>query len=354
MCQCYATGVVVMGDAQERVGLGKGVPRQMLAGRMICRATVSLYRGYEHSCDHAVCIYSARAGRCPLRARFTRSTRATTRAGSRGCASTWTRSRTPPSGAASPTAPGAPQLLRGMAAPLMPDTCVWACANTRAHVMLRHEAASPAGHQACPSSLIAPDCKTAMGSFHATAPMDHAPQACDLFWLKSPKIMWRRYIGSLVGDFHRTLLYGGIYGYPGDDAQPQRQAAPAVRVRADVHDHRAGAPPGPLLPCLQPAFEARSLVCKLRLLYECMLKATTSKRARTAVSFRPVPHSAKCVCNAGAFWWYGHASYLKLTCSILWSQLMGGSAGHDCRAGRTRACCRSSPAQYTYTYTSCI
>ena len=24
------------------------------------------------------------------------------------------------------------------------------------------------------------------------------------------------YIGSLVGDFHRTLLYGGIYGYPGD------------------------------------------------------------------------------------------------------------------------------------------
>ncbi|MEW5312989.1 MAG: hypothetical protein WDW38_004585 [Sanguina aurantia] len=25
-----------------------------------------------------------------------------------------------------------------------------------------------------------------------------------------------RYIGSLVGDFHRTLLYGGIYGYPSD------------------------------------------------------------------------------------------------------------------------------------------
>ena len=28
--------------------------------------------------------------------------------------------------------------------------------------------------------------------------------------------MLHRYIGSLVGDFHRTLLYGGIYGYPGD------------------------------------------------------------------------------------------------------------------------------------------
>eukprot|EP00894_Picocystis_sp_ML_P000806 jgi/Pico_ML_1/51323/g2377.t1 len=29
-----------------------------------------------------------------------------------------------------------------------------------------------------------------------------------------------RYIGSLVGDFHRTLLYGGIYGYPGDKRNP--------------------------------------------------------------------------------------------------------------------------------------
>merc|ERR1712161_169299 len=25
-----------------------------------------------------------------------------------------------------------------------------------------------------------------------------------------------RYIGSMVGDVHRTLLYGGIFGYPGD------------------------------------------------------------------------------------------------------------------------------------------
>lgn len=29
-----------------------------------------------------------------------------------------------------------------------------------------------------------------------------------------------RYIGSLVGDFHRTLLYGGIFGYPGDVKNP--------------------------------------------------------------------------------------------------------------------------------------
>jgi fructose-1,6-bisphosphatase I len=32
--------------------------------------------------------------------------------------------------------------------------------------------------------------------------------------------MQARYIGSLVGDFHRTLLYGGIYGYPGDSKNP--------------------------------------------------------------------------------------------------------------------------------------
>ena len=25
-----------------------------------------------------------------------------------------------------------------------------------------------------------------------------------------------RYIGSLVGDVHRTLMYGGVFGYPGD------------------------------------------------------------------------------------------------------------------------------------------
>ena len=29
-----------------------------------------------------------------------------------------------------------------------------------------------------------------------------------------------RYIGSLVADFHRTLLYGGIYCYPGDSKNP--------------------------------------------------------------------------------------------------------------------------------------
>jgi len=30
------------------------------------------------------------------------------------------------------------------------------------------------------------------------------------------KIFSSRYIGSMVGDVHRTLLYGGVFGYPGD------------------------------------------------------------------------------------------------------------------------------------------
>ena len=43
--------------------------------------------------------------------------------------------------------------------------------------------------------------------------------------LKQPDAATRRpyssrYIGSLVGDFHRTLLYGGIYCYPGDSKNP--------------------------------------------------------------------------------------------------------------------------------------
>jgi len=41
-------------------------------------------------------------------------------------------------------------------------------------------------------------------------------------WLhntEQPKLS-QRYIGSLVADFHRNLLYGGIYGYPGEIKYP--------------------------------------------------------------------------------------------------------------------------------------
>jgi fructose-1,6-bisphosphatase I len=30
-----------------------------------------------------------------------------------------------------------------------------------------------------------------------------------------------RYIGSMVADLHRTLLYGGLFMYPGDRANPE-------------------------------------------------------------------------------------------------------------------------------------
>jgi fructose-1,6-bisphosphatase I len=37
---------------------------------------------------------------------------------------------------------------------------------------------------------------------------------------RSGKAFSSRYIGSMVGDVHRTLLYGGVFGYPGDTKNP--------------------------------------------------------------------------------------------------------------------------------------
>eukprot|EP00540_Astrosyne_radiata_P002265 CAMPEP_0116827796 /NCGR_PEP_ID=MMETSP0418-20121206/3302_1 /TAXON_ID=1158023 /ORGANISM="Astrosyne radiata, Strain 13vi08-1A" /LENGTH=115 /DNA_ID=CAMNT_0004456619 /DNA_START=30 /DNA_END=377 /DNA_ORIENTATION=- len=37
---------------------------------------------------------------------------------------------------------------------------------------------------------------------------------------QSGKKFSSRYIGSMVGDVHRTLLYGGVFGYPGDTKNP--------------------------------------------------------------------------------------------------------------------------------------
>ena len=36
--------------------------------------------------------------------------------------------------------------------------------------------------------------------------------------------MGHRYIGSLVADFHRNLLRGGIFFYPGDMQEPEKPA----------------------------------------------------------------------------------------------------------------------------------
>lgn len=37
---------------------------------------------------------------------------------------------------------------------------------------------------------------------------------------KSETTFSSRYIGSMVGDVHRTLMYGGVFGYPGDTKNP--------------------------------------------------------------------------------------------------------------------------------------
>ena len=37
---------------------------------------------------------------------------------------------------------------------------------------------------------------------------------------KSGKVFSSRYIGSMVADVHRTLLYGGVFGYPVDTKNP--------------------------------------------------------------------------------------------------------------------------------------
>lgn len=37
----------------------------------------------------------------------------------------------------------------------------------------------------------------------------------------SGKTFSSRYVGSMVGDVHRTLLYGGVFGYPGDTKNPK-------------------------------------------------------------------------------------------------------------------------------------
>ena len=60
-----------------------------------------------------------------------------------------------------------------------------------------------------------------------------------------------RYIGSMVADVHRTLLYGGIFGYPGDkkskngklrllyEAFPMAYLTEQVWVSCDMKDAKA-------------------------------------------------------------------------------------------------------------------
>jgi len=52
-----------------------------------------------------------------------------------------------------------------------------------------------------------------------------------------------RYIGSLVADFHRNLLYGGIFLYPGDATHPsgKLRLLPEANPLAFVAEHAGGA-----------------------------------------------------------------------------------------------------------------
>ncbi|GAX10230.1 fructose-1,6-bisphosphatase I [Fistulifera solaris] len=52
------------------------------------------------------------------------------------------------------------------------------------------------------------------------APMRKCVESWRMGTGKSGKTFSSRYIGSMVGDVHRTLLYGGVFGYPGDTKNP--------------------------------------------------------------------------------------------------------------------------------------
>ena len=46
-------------------------------------------------------------------------------------------------------------------------------------------------------------------------------KAVDEFRLNRPKPYTAWYVGSMVADVHRTLLYGGVFAYPADAAKGQ-------------------------------------------------------------------------------------------------------------------------------------
>merc|ERR1712151_1138618 len=54
-------------------------------------------------------------------------------------------------------------------------------------------------------------------SRHWDEPIQNAVQA----FKTGAKPYSARYVGSMVADIHRTLLYGGIYLYPADNKSPQ-------------------------------------------------------------------------------------------------------------------------------------
>ena len=41
-------------------------------------------------------------------------------------------------------------------------------------------------------------------------------------WLRNLKdpVLTQRYVGSMVADFHRNLIHGGVFGYPAEPTKP--------------------------------------------------------------------------------------------------------------------------------------
>ena len=72
-----------------------------------------------------------------------------------------------------------------------------------------------------------------------------------------------RYIGSLVADFHRTLLYGGIFMYPADDKNPDGklrllyEAAPFAML-AEQAGGKASNGSGPVMDMVPRSLHDRS------------------------------------------------------------------------------------------------
>lgn len=67
-----------------------------------------------------------------------------------------------------------------------------------------------------------------------------------------------RYVGSLVADFHRTLLYGGIFLYPGSTTRPQGklrvvyEAAPLAYIVEQAGGKAVFGGPGCLIRSIEP------------------------------------------------------------------------------------------------------
>ena len=47
-------------------------------------------------------------------------------------------------------------------------------------------------------------------------------------YLQSGKPYGARYIGSMVADVHRTLMYGGIFAYPATKEAPKGKVRPPI------------------------------------------------------------------------------------------------------------------------------